>query len=261
MDVCAYAVMSNHYHVVLHIDAARVSDLSSREVAIRWLKLFTGPPSVRTWLAGGLLRSEEQYQVEQWCACVQKRLSDISWFMRCLNEPIARMANAEDGCTGRFWEGRFKSQALLDETALLQCMTHVDLNPLRAGIADRPESSDYTSIQRRIIQPKEHALMPFADEPGNLSSIPFGVKSYLELVDWSGRLVLPTKKGVIPVTTPPILQRLSIDPTRFIAYLRAKPDKLSNALGPALALRRLAQSFGLKFLQGLGERRKLLISN
>lgn len=261
VDVCAYAVMSNHYHVVLHVDAARASNLSSREVALRWLKLFSGPPFVRTWLEGGLLQPEEQHQISQWCTVIQKRLSDISWFMRCLNEPIARMANAEDGCTGRFWEGRFKSQALLDETALLQCMTYVDLNPIRAGIADKPESSDHTSIQRRINQPEEHTLMPFADETGNLSSIPFDVRSYLELVDWSGRAVLSSKKGAIPLSTPPILQRLSVNPTRFIAYLRTKPDKLSNALGPASAMRRLAQSFGLKFLQGLNERRKLLTSN
>jgi len=67
--------------------------------------------------------------------------------MRCLNEHIARLSNKEDGC-----KGRFKSQASLDETAVLTCMAYVDLNPIRAGITDSPETSDFTSIQTRIKQ-------------------------------------------------------------------------------------------------------------
>jgi hypothetical protein len=70
--------------------------------------------------------------------------------MRTLNEHVARLANAEDGVKGRFWEGRFKSQALLDEKALLAAMAYVDLNPVRAGLAETPEASDYTSIQERL---------------------------------------------------------------------------------------------------------------
>ena len=124
--------MSNHYHTVIRINQDQAVEWSDREVAKRWLQIFTGPILMRRHLAGTDLTSLELEQVAELLATWRKRLCDISWFMRCINEPIARMANAEDHCTGRFWEGRFTSQALLDERAVLACMTYVDLNPIRA---------------------------------------------------------------------------------------------------------------------------------
>jgi hypothetical protein len=89
-------------------------------------------------------------KVEELGEAYRSRLHDLSWLTRTLNEHIARKAKAEDGVKGRFWEGRFKSQALLDEKALLAAMAYVDLNPVRAGIATTPEASDYTSIEERV---------------------------------------------------------------------------------------------------------------
>jgi hypothetical protein len=124
------------------------------EVVERWGQLFRLPMLIERWRngsAGGAENAVAQEIIALW----RSRLHDLSWFMRSLNEHLARLANAEDGCTGRFWEGRFKSQALLDEVGLLTAMAYVDLNPIRAGIAPLPEDSDFTSIQARIRALKE----------------------------------------------------------------------------------------------------------
>jgi hypothetical protein len=141
---------------------------------------------------------------------------DISWFMRSLNEPIARQANKEDKCTGRFWEGRFKSQALLDEAAVLACMAYVDLNPIRANMATTPEQSDFTSIQRRIKalikgeQPIE--LLPFLgnERQPMPKGLMFELQDYLELVDDTGRVIRDNNRGAIKAGTSNILNRLNI---------------------------------------------------
>ncbi len=150
IDVCAFAVLANHYHIVLHVDEKRSLDWDDTEVVERWKRLFQGVLLVDRYMAGQCGTDAEADKALEVIGQWRERLSDISWYMRCLNEHIAREANKEDGCKGRFWEGRFKSQALLEERALLACMAYVDLNPVRAGLSETLEESDYTSIQERI---------------------------------------------------------------------------------------------------------------
>jgi REP element-mobilizing transposase RayT len=150
LDVLSYAIMSNHMHVILRNRPDVVAGWTDEEAAIRWLKVFPGR-RMEEYLAEPT-ENEVQTLVKnpQRMAEVRKRLSDISWFMRSLAEPIARMANRQDECTGRFWEGRFKAQRIVDEAGLLACAMYVDLNPVRAAIADTPESSLHTSAYDRI---------------------------------------------------------------------------------------------------------------
>jgi len=212
------------------------------------MQIFSGPILMHQYLSNASLTKGELKRVADLLVTWRERLSDLSWFMRCINEPIARMANAEDHCTGRFWEGRFKSQALLDERALLTCMAYVDLNPIRAAMAETPERSDYTSIQERIEQPKSSCLRPMAEK--EKSSLPINLKDYLELVDWGGREVKCHKRGYIPANAPPILARLRMDATPVLNYL-AKDDLPSlGALGPVHKLRDFAKSVGRKFIKG-----------
>lgn len=226
IDIAAYAVMSNHYHVVLHVDTGRGVAWSDDEVIGNWTRLYKGPEFVQRYKAGETLSKEELELLHQMVRKWRERLSSISWFMRCLNEYLARRANAEDGCKGRFWEARFKSQALLDETALLSCMAYVDLNPVRAGVAMDLESSDFTSVQDRIraLQDKKRSveaksiqpgprLMPFLEmesERQKFAGIPFNLKDYLDLVDWTGRVVRQDKRGFIAQEKPRLLDALRL---------------------------------------------------
>ena len=150
IDIAAYAIMSNHYHLVLHIDRDTATNWSDSEVIEQWQRLFKGSVLSQRYSQQEKLSRAEQDALNQQISKWRERLMSISWFMRCLNEPIARAANKEDSATGRFWEGRFKSQALLDEQALAACMAYVDLNPVRARMARTPEQSEHTSIQQHI---------------------------------------------------------------------------------------------------------------
>jgi putative transposase len=248
VDLCAYAIMSNHYHVVVRIDAEHVKQWSDIEVATRWMQLFSGPLLMHQYLGNAGLTDPELESVANLVSTWRQRLTCLSWFMRCLNEPIARMANAEDHCTGRFWEGRFKSQALLDARAVLACMAYVDLNPIRAAMARTPEQSDYTSVQERILHPEESCLRPFAEHEDD--GIPFGLKDYLELVDWGGREIKYNKRGYIPTHTPPVLARLRMDALPILDYLGKSDQATFSALGPVSRLRAFAQSLGRCFVKG-----------
>ncbi|MDP6413549.1 MAG: transposase, partial [Gammaproteobacteria bacterium] len=151
VEICAYAIMSNHYHLVLHVDSEKALAFNDEEVIKRWTALFPRNTILIETLRNNLKTKTVQRQLNRQIKLWRERLMDISWLMRCLNESVARQANREDDCTGRFWEGRFKGQALLDEKALITCMAYVDLNPVRGGMCESLDSSDFTSIQERLI--------------------------------------------------------------------------------------------------------------
>ena len=277
IDIAAYAVMSNHYHVVVHINQQRLNTLSDYEVIDRWGMLYSLPPLIRQYRDGDRLESAQLTLVSGYLERYRFNLTNISKFMGYLNERIARQANAEDQCTGRFWEGRFKSQALLDETALLQCMAYVDLNPIRAGIADTPESSEHTSVKRRIegihtsnLKSILDGLLPFTDQKPSINqsinkpaapiedsendAIPFQLLDYIDMVDWTGRQLRVDKKGVISNNTPPILERLGLGPEQWLDGLSTTQKPwMPKALGTKEAIQKYCQMIGKQWLWGVAK--------
>jgi REP element-mobilizing transposase RayT len=243
IDICAYAVMSNHVHVVLHIDKPTAEKWSIKTVLCLWHKIHKGTLLTQKYLAEDKLTAAEIHSVTDTAEVYRRRLYDISWFMRDLNEYIARAANKEDECTGRFWEGRFKSQALLGESALLSCMAYVDLNPVRAKIAKTPESSPHTSIYVRTQALKKHQrqpsnLMPFIGNHNDNTSkgVACSLIDYCLLVDTTGRAIRDNQKGYISNLHQPILERLGISKHHWLALTTKFEKYFSYAVGPATAI-------------------------
>ncbi|WP_448550495.1 transposase [Thalassotalea fusca] len=262
IDICAYAVMHNHLHLVLHVDVEQANTWSNEEVVARWHMLFKG-----TLLTQRFAKQEplKPYELATIASCVEeyrKRLMDISWFMRSLNEFIARKANTEDKCTGRFWEGRFKSQALLDEAALLSCMAYVDLNPVRANIAPTPEHSDYTSIQQRIKsaingkQPKELAKFIGNDQKDKIKGIRYSLMDYLTLVDITGRIVRQDKRGVIDANALTILNRLNIAQENWLKIATEFEQIFTRAVGSSERLTKYYENVGISRRHGIANSRR-----
>ena len=209
--IYAFAVMSNHVHVVLHMHPATANAWSSEEVARRWVRLFpASTPELCEQKVAAIVENADQIAV------YRIRLTDVSWLMKCLSEPIARRANGEDKVSGRFSEGRFKSQLLLSEKSILAAMTYVDLNPVRADIATGVSTSDNTSVKIRHDQIRKteacasQVLAPLAGvKSANMP--PMTEAEYIDLVDFTGREWHPGKRGgVIKADEPPALRKLGL---------------------------------------------------
>jgi REP element-mobilizing transposase RayT len=230
VSVCGFAILDNHLHVLCRLDPGVADGWTDADVIRRWIAIYppsclgaNDPATLEAWIAHECHDSARVARYRQ-------RLQDLGWFMKALKEPLARLANKEDGCIGTFWEPRYKSIAILDEEALLATCTYIDLNPVAAGIAKVPEASPHTSIKQRVDHARtngglntlqaaakaqsvaaakveadleqSHWLCPLQDRSAAGAAregmLPgFSLSGYLALVDWSARLC---RKGKARVT-------------------------------------------------------------
>lgn len=228
VSICGFAVMDNHLHVLVRLDPDEVSGWSDEQVVRRWLAVYPprtmklDDPQVVDAAVRELAADEAKVQT------YRQRLANLGWFMKALKEPLARLANKEDQCSGTFWASRYKSIAILDEEALLATCAYIDLNPVAAGVAATPETSRYTSVRQRIAHVRQkgklerlraarqssavgsrtlgnieqdHWLCPLDDRrrhgavrEGMIEG--FSVGSYLLLIDYSSRLFRQGKARV-----------------------------------------------------------------
>jgi REP element-mobilizing transposase RayT len=269
LDLLGYAVMGNHLHLVVRLRPDVVAGWSDAEVArhaLAVLPVRSGPGLEPLAVTPALVA---RYAGQgAWIAEQRKRLSSPSWLLRLVKQEVARRANQEDGCTGHFWERRFTSVALLDAAAVLACLVYVDLNPLRAGLVSAPERSVFTGIRHRAARVRSSlrcdreaedaglgALLtampqcaPPNDWSGEAGPWHLSEAEYLELVDATARQVVRGKRGALPAGAAPMVERLGIEPRRWLAAMTVGGSMLGSVQGGPEARRRWAEHQGQRWV-------------
>jgi len=275
IDVGFVAVLSNHFHLVLRTDPRLAKRMGNQEIARRWLRVFPGKRVLDgVWIEPSKKQVEALAKDKKKIQTIRQRLSSVSWFMSALSEYIARRSNREDNCRGRFFEGRFSCREITSENALLVCGIYVDLNQIRAGEALTPEDSTHSSVAFRLRatrakcgdpMPGDQWLAPLTLESNQLGEVPsaagyrasdrgllpISLADYTRLLDWVGRQVRGTHKGVIPAHLAPILERLQLKESDVAETVVQFPRWFPRMAGTADQLTARAAQVGRRWLQGV----------
>ena len=254
-------VMSNHYHVVLKINRDEALSLDDAAVIERWTQFYPTNHLIKRLSSKEPLDEEESRELCEKLPLWRAELANISRFMALVNQFIARKSNTEDGCKGRFWEHRFNSQAILDDDALLRTLAYVDLNPVRAGIAATPETSEHTSVHRRLTVDRVDSqtttgLLPFQQPPfkeqvhlaSSDNALPISFDDYLQLLDWTGRHLRDTKSGHIHADVPHIFERLNYSPEQWLKTHTSDITWQQRAFGSVERIRRYCEELKRRWI-------------
>lgn len=256
----AWAIMDNHLHLVIVVDPQMPQTWTDLDVAHRWCRITQipgatkDPKKLERDVANLAMNPAGLEEKRQW-------LGSLSWFMRHLNEGIARRANREDGNRGHFWEGRYGCRKLLDDNAMIAGMVYVDLNPIRAGMVDTLGDSQYTTIHRRLRSLANGAtrddaqLWPIAG-PVTGYGPDLSNRQYINMVDCMGRQPRPGK-GAIDANAPPALAGANGRPAGWQELYANFQNGFGSAVGSEAALTAHARSQGQCWIRGIGLARQI----
>ena len=284
IDIEFRAERSNHLHLVLRALPRVAQRWSAQDVVRRWLTITKLAKCFSDDLpTPDPQRVEQGARDKKLVAKLRRRLSSISWFMGILCENIARRANHEDDCRGRFFETRFSCRECTDLSALLVCGIYVDLNPYRAGEVDNPVAAQYTSVYQRLqaqglqknaadrpdgwlgeltLLPERKTDATWADSSrtghraSDLGLLPVSLENYVRLLHWTAHQLRSGQRTTIPADLATVLEHFDVQQDHWLDTVEQYESAFGHAVGRAASLAAVAERMELQHLKGVAACRR-----
>lgn len=258
IDILAFAVMDNHAHEVVRNRPDLVQQLSDEEAAERLARLYPGFRCSEKLPEIADPKIKQRFLDSPNLGKLKRRLSSISVFMAKWQEAISHRANRYEGCTGRFWEGRFHCTKLLDSLAVFAASVYVDLNPIRAGMVRKPEDAKHTSFAERVSFLQKSAAHPWLAPISNCDGRGFldiSDQEYLDLAEQMARKKRRGKRSRVSDDIPPFVTRLGLAPTRWCDAVFEYVSKFKLRAGSPALLIEDASRRGKQWTHGISAAR------
>ena len=170
-EVYGFALMGNHFHLLVKvIPENRFADEEVKERLIRFYGEKKAP------IGDGQL------------PFIRQKLASLSEFMREIKVNFTRFYNKRQGRKGYFWGDRFKSVIVERGETLINSLAYIDLNPVRAGIVEKPEDYRWNSLGYHIQTNNKDGFLStdFGLKEFNVKSVKERVRRYRKYVYEAG---------------------------------------------------------------------------